>query len=131
MNKFSMDVIIFISTIQQGYIGFGALAPTLGNLILIIGVSGFVTGASAVGTVAGSIHVATSFGGLGFEYPFTDFGLVPNELLQGGGKNPRIGDYEVAQEHYILASMAMVENGQEVDVASVNSEGLASVQCCA
>ncbi|KAJ1416499.1 Tetratricopeptide-like helical domain superfamily [Sesbania bispinosa] len=30
------------------------------------------------------------------------------------------GDYEAALEHYVLASMAMAANGQEVDVASVD-----------
>lgn len=47
--------------------GFGALAPTLGTLIPVIGASGFAAAASAAGTVAGSIAVAASFGG---EYAF-------------------------------------------------------------
>lgn len=45
--------------------GFGALAPTLGTLIPVIGASGFAAAASAAGTVAGSIAVAASFGAAG------------------------------------------------------------------
>jgi len=40
------------------------LAPTLGTLIPVIGASGFAAAASAAGTVAGSVAVAASFGGL-------------------------------------------------------------------
>ncbi|CAN1225996.1 Transmembrane and coiled-coil domain-containing protein 4 [Linum perenne] len=43
--------------------GFGALAPTLGTLIPVIGASGFAAAATAAGTVAGSVAVAASFGG--------------------------------------------------------------------
>lgn len=43
--------------------GLGALAPTLGTLIPVIGASGFAAAASAAGTVAGSVAVAASFGG--------------------------------------------------------------------
>lgn len=43
--------------------GFGALAPTLGTIIPVIGASGFAAAASAAGTVAGSVAVAASFGG--------------------------------------------------------------------
>ncbi|PIA55967.1 hypothetical protein AQUCO_00700346v1 [Aquilegia coerulea] len=45
--------------------GFGALAPTLGTLIPVIGASGFAAAASAAGSVAGSIAVAASFGAAG------------------------------------------------------------------
>ncbi|KAJ0096841.1 hypothetical protein Patl1_29037 [Pistacia atlantica] len=45
--------------------GFGALAPTLGTLIPVIGASGFAAVASAAGTVAGSVAVAASFGAAG------------------------------------------------------------------
>lgn len=45
--------------------GFGALAPTLGTIIPVIGASGFAAVASAAGTVAGSIAVAASFGAAG------------------------------------------------------------------
>ncbi|KAK8687295.1 hypothetical protein V6N13_086120 [Hibiscus sabdariffa] len=45
--------------------GFGALAPTLGTLVPIIGASGFAAAASAAGTVAGSVAVAASFGAAG------------------------------------------------------------------
>ncbi|XVE82527.1 hypothetical protein DITRI_Ditri16bG0012100 [Diplodiscus trichospermus] len=45
--------------------GFGALAPTLGTLIPVIGASGFAAAASAAGTVAGSVAVAASFGAAG------------------------------------------------------------------
>ncbi|XWS33824.1 hypothetical protein CRYUN_Cryun22dG0116100 [Craigia yunnanensis] len=45
--------------------GFGALAPTLGTLIPMIGASGFAAAASAAGTVAGSVAVAASFGAAG------------------------------------------------------------------
>lgn len=43
--------------------GFGALAPTLGTLMPVIGASGFAAMASAAGSVAGSVAVAASFGG--------------------------------------------------------------------
>ncbi|XP_037492806.1 uncharacterized protein LOC105628467 [Jatropha curcas] len=45
--------------------GFSALAPTLGTLVPVIGVSGFAAAASAAGTVAGSVAVAASFGAAG------------------------------------------------------------------
>ncbi|KAL5063708.1 hypothetical protein RYX36_025445 [Vicia faba] len=45
--------------------GFGALAPTLGTLIPVIGASGFAAAAGAAGTVAGSVAVAASFGAAG------------------------------------------------------------------
>ncbi|XP_044470371.1 transmembrane and coiled-coil domain-containing protein 4-like isoform X2 [Mangifera indica] len=45
--------------------GFGALAPTLGTLIPVIGASGFAAVASAAGTVVGSVAVAASFGAAG------------------------------------------------------------------
>lgn len=43
--------------------GFGALAPTLGTLVPVIGASGFAAAASAAGTATGSVAVAASFGG--------------------------------------------------------------------
>ena len=43
--------------------GFGALAPTLGTIMPVIGASGFAAMASATGSVAGSVAVAASFGG--------------------------------------------------------------------
>ena len=43
--------------------GFGALAPTLGTMIPLIGASGFAAAATAAGSVAGSVAVAASFGG--------------------------------------------------------------------
>lgn len=43
--------------------GLGALAPTLGTLMPVIGVSGFAAAATAAGTVGGSVAVAASFGG--------------------------------------------------------------------
>lgn len=39
------------------------MAPTLGSLIPVIGVSGFTAAATAAGTAAGSVAVAASFGG--------------------------------------------------------------------
>ncbi|KAJ6420193.1 hypothetical protein OIU84_030158 [Salix udensis] len=45
--------------------GFGALAPTLGTIIPVIGASGFAAAATAAGTVAGSVAVAASFGAAG------------------------------------------------------------------
>ncbi|KAG2277844.1 hypothetical protein Bca52824_060399 [Brassica carinata] len=45
--------------------GFGALAPTLGTLVPVIGASGFAAAASAAGTVTGSVAVAASFGAAG------------------------------------------------------------------
>ncbi|CAA6673675.1 unnamed protein product [Spirodela intermedia] len=45
--------------------GFGALAPTLGTLMPVIGASGFAAIASAAGSVAGSVAVAASFGAAG------------------------------------------------------------------
>ncbi|KAG7623083.1 hypothetical protein ISN44_As04g038070 [Arabidopsis suecica] len=45
--------------------GFGALAPTLGTIIPVIGAGGFAAAASAAGTVAGSVAVAASFGAAG------------------------------------------------------------------
>uniref|UniRef100_A0A1D1Y8S8 Putative membrane protein F35D11.3 n=1 Tax=Anthurium amnicola TaxID=1678845 RepID=A0A1D1Y8S8_9ARAE len=45
--------------------GFGALAPTLGTLVPVIGASGFAAAASAAGSVAGSVAVAASFGAAG------------------------------------------------------------------
>ncbi|PWA81304.1 hypothetical protein CTI12_AA188800 [Artemisia annua] len=43
--------------------GVGALAPTLGTIMPVIGAGGFAAVASAIGSVAGSIAVAASFGG--------------------------------------------------------------------
>ncbi|XP_065882125.1 uncharacterized protein [Euphorbia lathyris] len=45
--------------------GLGALAPTLGGLLPVIGVSGFAAAASATGSFAGSVAVAASFGAAG------------------------------------------------------------------
>ncbi|KAF5190662.1 Transmembrane and coiled-coil domain-containing protein, partial [Thalictrum thalictroides] len=45
--------------------GFGALAPTLGTLVPVIGASGFAAVASAAGSVVGSVAVAASFGAAG------------------------------------------------------------------
>ncbi|KAL8477780.1 hypothetical protein ACS0TY_029904 [Phlomoides rotata] len=45
--------------------GFGALAPTLGTIIPVIGASGFAAVATAAGSVAGSVAVAASFGAAG------------------------------------------------------------------
>ncbi|XP_063937825.1 uncharacterized protein LOC108193349 isoform X4 [Daucus carota subsp. sativus] len=45
--------------------GFGALAPTLGTMIPVIGASGFAAAATAAGSVAGSVAVAASFGAAG------------------------------------------------------------------
>ncbi|KAG4386558.1 hypothetical protein AAZX31_11G072300 [Glycine max] len=45
--------------------GLGALAPTLGTLIPVIGANEFAAAASAAGTVAGSVAVAASFGAAG------------------------------------------------------------------
>ncbi|XP_031478081.1 uncharacterized protein LOC116249093 [Nymphaea colorata] len=45
--------------------GFGALAPTLGTLVPVIGASGFAAAATAAGSVAGSVAVAASFGAAG------------------------------------------------------------------
>lgn len=45
--------------------GFGALAPTLGTLVPVIGAGGFAAVASAAGSVAGSVAVAASFGAAG------------------------------------------------------------------
>nr|AAD20116.1 unknown protein [Arabidopsis thaliana] len=45
--------------------GFGALAPTLGTIVPVIGASGFAAAAEAAGTVAGSVAVAASFGAAG------------------------------------------------------------------
>ncbi|KAL8118092.1 hypothetical protein AgCh_015850 [Apium graveolens] len=45
--------------------GFGALAPTLGTMIPVIGASGFAAAATAAGSAAGSVAVAASFGAAG------------------------------------------------------------------
>ncbi|CAN8271200.1 unnamed protein product [Cochlearia groenlandica] len=45
--------------------GFGALAPTLGTIVPVIGASGFAAAASAAGSVSGSVAVAASFGAAG------------------------------------------------------------------
>ncbi|XP_048335112.2 uncharacterized protein LOC107424393 isoform X2 [Ziziphus jujuba] len=45
--------------------GLTAMAPTLGSLIPVIGVSGFTAAATAAGTAAGSVAVAASFGAAG------------------------------------------------------------------
>ncbi|KAJ9166023.1 hypothetical protein P3X46_020824 [Hevea brasiliensis] len=45
--------------------GLGALAPTLGGIVPVIGASGFAAAASATGSVAGSLAVAASFGAAG------------------------------------------------------------------
>ncbi|CAN4083378.1 unnamed protein product [Withania somnifera] len=45
--------------------GFGALAPTLGTLVPVIGASGFAAVAGTAGSVAGSVAVAASFGAAG------------------------------------------------------------------
>jgi len=44
--------------------GLGALAPTLGSIIPAIGAGGFAAAATATGSVAGSVAVAASFGGM-------------------------------------------------------------------
>ena len=70
MNKFLLNRIVFYFNLSTGLAapaiaaGFGALAPTLGTLIPVIGASGFAAAAGAAGTVAGSVAVAASFGGL-------------------------------------------------------------------
>ncbi|KAL0885790.1 hypothetical protein Bca101_009773 [Brassica carinata] len=61
--------------------GFGALAPTLGTLVPVIGAGGFAAAASAAGTVAGSVAVAASFGAAGA-------GLTGTKMAR------RIGDLE-------------------------------------
>jgi hypothetical protein len=55
--------------------GFSALAPTLGTLVPVIGASGFAAFASAAGSVAGSVAVAASFGGLS-SLNFSAFSLI-------------------------------------------------------
>ncbi|KAF2583716.1 hypothetical protein F2Q70_00033863 [Brassica cretica] len=60
---------------------FGALAPTLGTLVPVIGAGGFAAAASATGTVAGSVAVAASFGAAGA-------GLTGTKMAR------RIGDLE-------------------------------------
>ncbi|KAK2392607.1 hypothetical protein P8452_29485 [Trifolium repens] len=45
--------------------GLGALAPTLGSIIPVIGAGGFAAAATATGSVAGSVAVAASFGAAG------------------------------------------------------------------
>ncbi|KVI02896.1 Protein of unknown function DUF726 [Cynara cardunculus var. scolymus] len=45
--------------------GVGALAPTLGTIVPVIGAGGFAAVASAAGSVAGSVAVAASFGAAG------------------------------------------------------------------
>ncbi|XP_047339204.1 transmembrane and coiled-coil domain-containing protein 4-like [Impatiens glandulifera] len=42
--------------------GLGALAPTFGTIVPVIGASGFAAAAGAAGTAAGSVAVAASFG---------------------------------------------------------------------
>lgn len=65
-----MDLTIFTFKHKTGLAapaiaaGLGALAPTLGTLIPVIGASGFAAAASAAGTVVGSVAVAASFGGI-------------------------------------------------------------------
>lgn len=52
--------------------GLGALAPTLGSIVPAVG-GGFAAAASATGSVAGSVTVAASFGGIdqwGVEHDF-------------------------------------------------------------
>ncbi|PKA46499.1 hypothetical protein AXF42_Ash012632 [Apostasia shenzhenica] len=61
--------------------GFGALAPTLGTLVPVIGASGFAAVATAAGSVAGSVAVAASFGAAGA-------GLSGSKMAR------RIGDIE-------------------------------------
>ncbi|KAL7089828.1 hypothetical protein ACP275_12G002000 [Erythranthe tilingii] len=61
--------------------GFGALAPTLGTIIPVIGASGFAAVASAAGSVVGSVAVAASFGAAGA-------GLTGTKVAR------RIGDVE-------------------------------------
>ncbi|KAJ6739969.1 TRANSMEMBRANE AND COILED-COIL DOMAIN-CONTAINING PROTEIN 4 TMCO4 [Salix purpurea] len=58
--------------------GFGALAPTLGTIIPVIGASGFAAAATAAGTVAGSVAVAASFGAAGA-------GLVGSKMARRTG----------------------------------------------
>ncbi|KAM7251892.1 hypothetical protein ACFE04_023775 [Oxalis oulophora] len=45
--------------------GFGALAPTLGTIIPVIGASGFTAVATAAGSVVGSVAIGASFGAAG------------------------------------------------------------------
>ncbi|KAG6384950.1 hypothetical protein SASPL_153773 [Salvia splendens] len=61
--------------------GFGALAPTLGTIIPVIGAGGFAAVATAAGSVAGSVAVAASFGAAGA-------GLTGTKVAR------RIGDVE-------------------------------------
>lgn len=70
--SFLVDLIVFVFMHLTGLAapaiaaGLGALAPTLGTLIPVIGANEFAAAASAAGTVAGSVAVAASFGGTCF-----------------------------------------------------------------
>ena len=58
--------------------GLGALAPTLGSIVPAVGAGGFAAAASATGSVAGSVTVATSFGGI------DQWGVLPDLLFKFG-----------------------------------------------
>ncbi|CAN6463848.1 unnamed protein product [Victoria cruziana] len=71
--------------------GFGALAPTLGTLVPVIGASGFAAAATAAGSVAGSVAVAASFGAAGA-------GLAGTKMAR------RIGDIDEFEFKRIVGS---------------------------
>ncbi|KAL0448439.1 UNVERIFIED_CONTAM: Transmembrane and coiled-coil domain-containing protein 4 [Sesamum latifolium] len=69
--------------------GFGALAPTLGTIIPVIGASGFAAVATAAGSVAGSVAVAASLGAAGA-------GLTGSKMAR------RIGGVEISVSGFVF-----------------------------
>ncbi|XP_038715199.1 transmembrane and coiled-coil domain-containing protein 4-like isoform X2 [Tripterygium wilfordii] len=73
--------------------GLGALAPTLGSIIPVVGVSGFAAAAaSATGSAAGSIAVAASFGAAGA-------GLTGSKMAKRTGSVEEFEFKEIGENH--------------------------------
>lgn len=75
--------------------GFGALAPTLGTFIPLIGAGGFAAAASVAGSVAGSVAIAASFGAAGAGLTGTKMakriGSIDEFEFRAAGENHRQG----------------------------------------
>ncbi|CAN6541564.1 unnamed protein product [Malus baccata var. baccata] len=81
--------------------GLGALAPTLGTIIPVIGASGFAAAATAAGSVAGSVVVAASFGAAGA-------GLTGSKMARRTGGVDQFEFKAIGENHNQGVSLAIL-----------------------